>query len=216
MLQTMSNPPDLAAVMQRGDAADAPQAPARRAARILRHGAALLVAAAAGATLYAYAPELIKTDSAEPPVNFVAASQRIDTSGQPSADQLAGLKDKGYGVVINLAPPTSFGSLPDEGRRVSQTGIAYVNIPVDWRAPRYEDFELFSDILDHAGGRRALVHCQINKRASLFTFLYQVVRERENPDVAYERVTAIWTPDEHWKAFAGMVLARHKIDFEPY
>jgi protein tyrosine phosphatase (PTP) superfamily phosphohydrolase (DUF442 family) len=182
----------------------------------LAYAGVLLAGIALGAVLYAYAPELLRTASTEAPMNFVAVSERIHTAGQPSAAQLGGLRGKGYDLVVNLAPPTSAGSIADEGLRVAQTGAAYVNIPVDWRAPRYEDFLLFSDLLDRAGERRTLVHCQINKRASLFTFLYRVVRQGVNPDAAYADVTAIWAPDEHWKDFARGVLKRHGVDFEPY
>ena len=183
---------------------------------VLALAAVLLVGVALGAVLYAYAPELIRTRSTEAPMNFVAVSERIHTAGQPSAAQLAGLRAKGYELVVNLAPPTTAGSIADEGLLVGETGATYVNIPVDWHSPRYEDFVLFSDLLDRAGERRALVHCQINKRASLFTFLYRVVRQGVNADAAYANVTAMWAPDDHWKDFARSVLKRHGIEFEPY
>ncbi|MGI9227660.1 MAG: hypothetical protein ACR2PU_02595 [Gammaproteobacteria bacterium] len=54
----------------------------------------------------------------------------------------------------------------------------------------------------------------MNKRASLFTFLYRVVQEGIEPDEAYENVTAIWIPDPYWFEFAKNVLASHKIDYE--
>ena len=85
----------------------------------------LAVGIALGAVLYAYAPEFLRTASTEPPANFVAVSERIHTSGQPSAAQLGGLKDKGYGLVVNLAPPTTSGSISDEGMLVARTGISY-------------------------------------------------------------------------------------------
>ncbi len=58
----------------------------------------LAVGIALGAAIYAYAPEFLRTGSAEPPGNFVAVSERIHTSGQPSAAQLGGLKDKATGL----------------------------------------------------------------------------------------------------------------------
>src|SRR5882757_9529384 len=103
----------------------------------------LAVGIAIGAALYAYAPEFFRTGSAEPPANFVVVSERIHTSGQLSAAQLGGLRDKGYGLVINLAPPTTMGSISDEGMLVARTGISYLNIPVDWHSPGYQDFERF-------------------------------------------------------------------------
>jgi protein tyrosine phosphatase (PTP) superfamily phosphohydrolase (DUF442 family) len=176
----------------------------------------LAVGIALGAALYAYAPELLRTGNAEPPANFVAVSERIHTSGQPSAAQLGGLKDKGYGLVINLAPPATVGSISDEGMLVARTGISYLNIPVDWFSPRYEDFELFGNVLRQSGSMRVLVHCQVNKRASVFTFLFRVVHDGAVPDRAWENVNAVWVPDEHWKDFARMVLKRHKIDYDPF
>ena len=184
--------------------------------RIIVIAGILAVGIVLGAVLYAYAPELLRTGSAEPPANFVAVSERIHTSGQPSAAQLGGLKDKGYGLVINLAPPTTLGSISDEGMLVARTGISYLNIPVDWYSPRYEDFELFSNILKQSGSMHVLVHCQVNKRASVFTFLYRVVHDSAAPDRAWENVNAVWVPDEHWKDFARMVLKRHKIDYDPF
>jgi hypothetical protein len=71
-------------------------------------------------------------------------------------------------------------------------------------------------VLKHAGARRALVHCQINKRASVFVFLHRVINEGVAPELAYEKVTAIAVPDDHWKDFARAVLKRHRIDFEMY
>ncbi len=169
-----------------------------------------------GAAIYAHAPEFLQTGSDGQPVNFVAVSDRIHTAGQPAAAQLGALKDKGYGVVINLAPPTTPGSLPDEGLRVARAGISYLNIPVDWHSPRYEEFEMFSSMLRQSGTMRVLVHCQVNKRASVFTFLYRVVYDGVAPDRAWANVNAVWVPDAHWQDFVRMVLKRHRIDFDPF
>ncbi len=167
-----------------------------------------------GSILYAFAPELIRTADDEPPANLVVVSKRLHTAGQPTAAQLAGLGDRGYDLVLNLAPPEVFGSLQNEGGIVGQTGLRYINIPVDWHRPKVEDFRFFSSVLQQPAHRQILVHCQINKRASLFTFLYRVVHERADPDEAYENVTAIWVPDPHWVEFANRILTQHGIEFE--
>jgi len=184
--------------------------------RIIGFIGTLVVGIVLGAALHAYAPEFLRTRSIEPAANFVAVSERIHTSGQPSAAELGRLKDKGYGLVINLAPPTTTDSISDEGMLVARTGISYLNIPVDWHSPRYEDFELFSNVLGQSGSMRVLVHCQVNKRASVFTFLFRVVHDGAAPDRAWENVNAVWVPDEHWKDFARMVLRRHKIEYDPF
>ena len=170
---------------------------------------------ALGAILYAYTPEFFRTANTEPPPNLISVSTRIDTAGQPSEEQLIGLKQAGYDMVINLAPPDALGSIENESSLVTRSGITYVNIPVDWNDPQLNDFDLFSDILDISGHRHILVHCQVNRRASLFTFLYRVVHEHADADQEYEKVTSIWSPEPHWLEFANNVMSNHQIDFEP-
>ncbi len=149
----------------------------------------------------------------ELPLNYVIASEWLHTSGQPDSEQLASLPDQGFDLVINLATPTSPNSIPDEGRLVTQGGASYVNIPVDWRAPTYEDFEFFSGILNQSSHDQVLVHCMLNYRASLFTFLYRTVHQGVAPEEAYEAVSVVWEPEDQWIEFGQMVLARHGIDY---
>ena len=182
---------------------------------VLKAGSLLVLGIMIGAALYAYAPKLYRTADDEPPANHVVVSDRIHTSGQPTEAQLRGLKAAGYELVINLAPPEVFGSIRQEGGLVAQTGLDYVNIPVDWHNPSYDDFEFFSEILKQSTSKRVLVHCQVNKRASLFTFLYRAVHEGIEPDEAYENVAAVWVADPHWLEFARTVLGKHKINYEP-
>jgi protein tyrosine phosphatase (PTP) superfamily phosphohydrolase (DUF442 family) len=169
-----------------------------------------------GAALCAHAAETQRAGNEETPLNFVAVTERIHTSGQPSQAQLGTLKAKGYAFVINLATPASSGAIPEEGSLIAKTGISYLNIPVDFKNPTYDDFELFSNILKQAGSRRVLVHCQVNKRASVFAFLYRVVHERVAPDDAWKNVVSIWEPEPQWNSFVRMVLKRHNIAYDPF
>ena len=146
--------------------------------------------------------------------NFVKVSDRIDTSGQPAKELLENFSSKGYDLVVNLAPPLSQGSILDEGGLVAQTGARYVNIPVDWHKPTYADFEFFSDVLNSSTADKVLVHCQINMRGSLFTFLYRVVHEKIDPAVAQEKMTLVWAPTDQWQEFAQMVLDKNGVEFD--
>ena len=183
------------------------------ALRQLRGGVASVLFAAASFT---YAADNQRAVSEVLAINFVAASERIHTAGQPTSAQLSTLKSKGYAFVINLATPASSGAIAEEGMLIAKTGISYLNIPVDFKSPGYDDFELFSNILKQTGARRVLVHCQVNKRASVFTFLYRVVHEGVSPDRAWESVTSIWAPEPQWSDFIRMVLKRHRIDYDPF
>jgi len=171
-----------------------------------RYVGALLLAAAAAAPTQA-------ADPAPLAVNYVAADERLHTAGQPDAATLASLADRGFELVINLAPPSNKGAVADEGKLVAEHGPTYVNIPVDWQRPTYADFELFSAVMNGARDRKVLVHCQLNMRASAFTFLYRVVHEHVPAEEAFTALRAVWLPRDQWADFVAMVLARNAIDF---
>lgn len=85
---------------------------------------------------------------------------------------------------------------------------------MDWDRPRAEDYRLFSDILSNSGGRKVLVHCQTNKRASLFTFLYRVLHDGAEQEEAIEAVHQVWIPEEHWQTFIRDILSAQGIDYD--
>jgi protein tyrosine phosphatase (PTP) superfamily phosphohydrolase (DUF442 family) len=146
-------------------------------------------------------------------INYVGVTPRLDTSGQPSQAALETLPELGIDIVINLAPPTSRDAVATEGKLVSASGITYVNIPVDWQNPTERDFDLFSGIMQSAGDRHVLVHCQANMRASVFTFLYRVVHEHVPPDEAFEAVRKVWIPRDQWATFGERVLEDNGVAF---
>jgi protein tyrosine phosphatase (PTP) superfamily phosphohydrolase (DUF442 family) len=166
------------------------------------------------ATLAIAATAFAQTAGTEIGANYVAATERLHTAGQPSAETLAGLSEQGFEVVVNLAPPSSRGAVPEEGKLVAEHGPTYVNIPVSWEAPTYEDFALFSAVMNGARDRKVLVHCQLNMRASAFTFLYRVIHERVPPEEALEALRAVWIPRDQWATFTADVLARHDVNFK--
>jgi protein tyrosine phosphatase (PTP) superfamily phosphohydrolase (DUF442 family) len=145
--------------------------------------------------------------------NYVAATERLHTAGQPSAATLATLGEQGFELVVNLAPPSSSGAVPEEGKLIAEDGPTYVNIPVSWQQPTYEDFELFSAVMNGARDRKVLVHCQLNMRASAFTFLYRVVHEHVPPEEAMTALRAVWIPRDQWATFTADVLKRNDVDF---
>lgn len=177
----------------------------------------LLAGLCAGATPCAGSPEQLQHGNDEtPPANLVEITERLHTSGQPSPKQLLSLASSGYQLVINLSPPDATGAVADEGAHLATGGIGYIHIPVDWDTPSTDEFELFSAILGDAGKLKVLVHCQSNKRASIFTFLYRTVYAGVDPEDAWENVTAIWQPDAHWLEFVQRTLQQHGMDFEPW
>jgi len=146
--------------------------------------------------------------------NVVSISENLVTAGQPTAESLAGLSKLGFKAVIYLAPPTVRDAVANEPEILSSQGIEFVNIPIQWAKPTEADFSSFAETMKRFQGRKVLVHCQANMRASAMTFLYRVIVAKENPSQAYEAVLKVWTPKDQWKDLMNSQLQKAKIPFE--
>lgn len=146
--------------------------------------------------------------------NVVPISDDLVTAGQPTAESLGGLSKLGFQAVIYLAPPTVRDAVAQEPEIIRNQGMAFVNIPIQWTSPTEADFKAFAETMTRFQGRKVLVHCQANMRASAMTFLYRVVVAREDPAHAYASVLKVWTPKGPWKAFLNAQLQKAHIPFE--
>lgn len=148
--------------------------------------------------------------------NVVPIHDRWVTSGQPGAAALGKLAAEGFEAVIYLAPPTVSDAVREEPAIVAGQGLEYVNIPIRFDAPTEADFAAFTDAIRRFEGRKVLVHCQINLRASSMTFLHRVIVGKESPEKAYDSVARVWSPNRVWKAYLVSMLRKHGVAFEPY
>lgn len=141
--------------------------------------------------------------------NFLPLTESLMSSGMPTAEQLAGLSKSGIQVVINLAMPTSENALPDEAALVESYGMKYIGIPVEWDEPTQRDLEEFMNTMDAETGRKVLVHCQSNYRATAFITLYRVFRLGWKREDALKDMHRIWDPDQYpvWRDFINQNLA---------
>ncbi|MBI3712247.1 MAG: protein tyrosine phosphatase family protein [Burkholderiales bacterium] len=148
--------------------------------------------------------------------NVVPISAHLVTSGQPTAGALAKLKEQGFDAVIYLAPTTVSDAVADEKNIVEKQGLIWVNIPIQFQQPRAADFEQFVATVKSMEGKKILVHCQVNMRASSMVFLYRTIVNQESPEKAYESVIKVWSPSGVWKELIAAQLAQHQIRFQPY
>lgn len=139
-------------------------------------------------------------------VNYREYSNSLSSSGQPTAAQLAALKKAGFERVVFLAFTDHDESIPHEDRIVSRLGIAYVQIPVDWEAPTAGDFGAFAGVMQQAPQKKTLVHCQVNFRASAFSFLYRVLYENVPMDQAKDDMNSVWVPNKTWRDLIFAIL----------
>lgn len=145
--------------------------------------------------------------------NFHRVSDVLLTAGQIYPAQVAALQSENVELIINLAVADPKRNA-DEPFAVAAAGISYVNIPVLWGAPTTRDLDLFFAMMDARQGRKTLVHCFANFRASAFTYLYRVIREGVPEADAREDLYAIWDAakfDENpvWRAFIEDTLVTH-------
>lgn len=148
--------------------------------------------------------------------NVVPISPTLVTSGQPTEKALRTLGSLGFHAVIYLAPSTVPDAIGSEPALVADQGLEFIHIPIPFAAPTEAHFEAVSAALQRLQGRKVLVHCQVNMRASTMVFLHRVIRNGENPTRAWEEVTRVWSPEGAWKRLVVSQLAKHDIRFEPF
>lgn len=128
-------------------------------------------------------------------------------SAQLSESDIAKLPAFDIDVVINLAPPTASNALPGEAELITRQGIAYIQIPVAWEQPGFDQLKQFFGVLKAFDGSKVWVHCAKNKRASVFIYLYRRLYLEENEEHSSYPMREIWTPNSIWQAFIGNVLS---------
>ena len=142
--------------------------------------------------------------------NYVEISDHLTTSGRIENHNLEQIKDAGYEVIINLDTADRERNAEEAFLAVDQ-GLTYFQIPVNGRQPKQRDLDLFFDLMDSVEGRKVYVHCSGNRRASVFVYLYRLLRLRENPDTAWRDVLRVWDPSRqsHWSDFIRSAQQRH-------
>ena len=143
--------------------------------------------------------------------NYIEYSAEFASAGQPTAEQLQAVRDAGFERVVYIAFSDQSRSLPNEDRLVKDLGMEYVHIPVDWEAPTASDFYLFAGAMQRSPGKKTLLHCQANYRASAFSFLYRVLYEGVPMATAKRDMDSIWTPNKTWRELIFEVLKENDV-----
>ncbi|MFN5995858.1 MAG: protein tyrosine phosphatase family protein [Paracoccaceae bacterium] len=136
-------------------------------------------------------------------LNWRRLNSRITLSGQPTEAQLSKIKDMGVTQIINLGPHTNKGALPDEAGTVTDLGMVYVYIPVDFENPTDEDFDKFSEAIERADGQTIHVHCIYNARVTAFFYRYAKMGKGGSESDVFAMMDGIWRPGGVWATFVG-------------
>ena len=131
--------------------------------------------------------------------NYREYSSVFSSSGQPTREQLVMLKEAGFERIIYLAFSNNENALADEDVVVKELGMDYVHIPVIWEQPTASDFYAFAGSMQREPDRKTLLHCQVNFRASAFSFLYRVLYENVPIADAKVDMDSVWLPNKTWR-----------------
>lgn len=144
-------------------------------------------------------------------VNYREYSAKLSSSGQPDKGQLRAARDAGFERVVFLAFSDSEGSLEHEDHIVRDLGMDYAQVPVVWESPQVADFRSFAGIMQANPDKRTLVHCQVNFRASSFSFLYRVLYLQVPMAEAKDDLDSVWVPNRTWREWIFAVLEEHGV-----
>ncbi len=140
--------------------------------------------------------------------NYHEISDRLGTGGEVSTAAIEQLAGKGYEVLIDLRGEFD----RDENEAAKSAGMTYVNIPTSWKKPRAESLDRLIQVMRESEGKKVLVHCAANYRASAMTYLYRVIAAGADDTEAMRAVVAVWEPNETWQEFMKTSIDRHRSD----
>ena len=172
----------------------------------------LLLSLLAGC-LYAHADVVNSGSNGFSLLNRIDYSPSLTTSGQPTEGELALIASAGFDRVIFLAFTNYPKAVAHEDYVVRDQGLQFIHIPVEWESPSPADFAAFAAMMQTFDSGRTLVHCEVNFRASVFGFLYQVLFEGADLDEATSLMQSIWVPDDTWEAFIVRVMNDKGVDY---
>lgn len=142
--------------------------------------------------------------------NYREISDILSTSGSVNAEELFNLSNNGYEVVINLLPGSNEYAVPNEADIVQNQGVIYHHIPVDFEAPKDQDYEKFVSVMENTASLKTHIHCAANWRVSAFYSVYACQNGIWDVSRALDHINSLWSPNDYpvWAEF----LANHGIN----
>src|SRR5471030_2774625 len=104
-------------------------------------------------------PETLKPEEAP---NYRKAGEALATSGKPSVETLAKLKDLGFKTAIDLRQPAE--GVEAARKAVEEQGLTFVSVPISPETFRADDAKKVAAILDDAQAGPVLLYCSSSNR----------------------------------------------------
>ncbi|MCH2356597.1 MAG: protein tyrosine phosphatase family protein, partial [Pseudomonadales bacterium] len=143
--------------------------------------------------------------------NFRQYSDTFASAGQPTREQFQLLADQGFERIVYIAFTNNNNAPADADQLVKGLGMEYMHVPVAFDNPLPDDFYAFADSMRRNTGKKTLLHCQVNARATAFSFLYRVLFDDISIAVAKADMNTVWQPNEVWRDFIFEVLDQNDV-----
>jgi protein tyrosine phosphatase (PTP) superfamily phosphohydrolase (DUF442 family) len=140
--------------------------------------------------------------------NYYKVTEQISTSGQPTEVEFNLIAKNGFEVIVNLASPNSPEKLEFEDEIITELGLKYIHIAVEWDNPKQEQLEFFCQIMQALSDKKVWVHCIANYRVSAFMLYYTQKYLNFNKNQATSPLFNEWQPNTTWQNF----LSRLNLD----
>ena len=146
--------------------------------------------------------------------NFRQYSDTFASAGQPTREQFQLLADQGFERIVYIAFSNNNNALADADQLVKGLGMEYMHVPVAFDNPLADDFYAFADSMRRNTGKKTLLHCQVNARATAFSFLYRVLFDDISITDAKADMNTVWQPNAVWRDFIFAVLDQNNVSPE--
>lgn len=145
-------------------------------------------------------------------INFRQYSDTFSSAGQPTREQFQVLADHGFERIVYIAFSNNPNALADADQVVKDLGMEYMQIPVAFDNPLPDDFYAFAESMELDIDKKTLLHCQVNARATAFSFLYRVIYNGVLVAEAKADMNTVWQPNSVWRDFIFEVLEDNEVD----
>jgi len=129
------------------------------------------------------------------------------TGGQPPISELKSLKEAGIKVILDLQA-TNEHDVAAEAAEAKRLGMRYINIPVEYMAPKPEQLTEFLKLTDDPQNRPMFIHCTMAIRASAFWMARRVLRDGWTLEKAEAEAQQLGPPARHLREFARDYIAK--------
>jgi len=106
--------------------------------------------------------------------NFAQVGKQFYVGGQPAMDDLARLKTKGIGAIVNLRHPAEYNAAEEEAK-AKELGLRYFNIPVNPAGIQDSQVEQFLKITSDRQNLPVFIHCTRGVRVAAFWMIRRVL-----------------------------------------